>query len=225
MSNEIRPVGTEGGEVLETQVDRAPADPAPADQKGIFDHLAEYLLQQPVPGASSPPVQASGVPADLEADPAPAQQPIAPEAEETEMRSQELVFPETAEKLVVEKEAFVREEVVLSKLVKEHVEEIKDRVKRTEVEVQRLLPEEAKAIAPPAPPKVVDAPPPPPSEPAPVAREAARSLSTPQPGPSNQRHAERSSSDSKAWWAWFALVVVAAVLIAFALGQFLGSAS
>jgi hypothetical protein len=31
------------------------------------------------------------------------------------------------------------------------------------------------------------------------------------------------ATDSKAWWAWFALVLCAAMLIAFAAGQFIGS--
>jgi hypothetical protein len=161
------------------------------------------------------------------------------------MRSQELVFRETAERLIVEKEAFVREEVVLSRLVKEHVQEIEDRVKRTEVEVERISPQEGQQIAERASPE---------ERPAPLAGEAraapslgearpAHSASEARPAPSpaaarpapstvearpvaeKSSPAMQTSRNSKAWWAWFALMVIAAVLIAFALGQFLGSSS
>jgi hypothetical protein len=179
------------------------------------------------------------------------------------MRSQELVFRETAEQLIVEKEAFVREEVVLSRLVKEQVQDIHDRVKRTEVEVERISPQEAQQIAErplpeakpiPSPgearpvpsleqarpvpsleqarpaPSLEQARPAPSLEearPAPSAGETRPSLSAGEARPVARKSspAVRTSRNSKTWWAWFALMVIAAVLTAFALGQFLGSSS
>ena len=185
-------------------------------EKGVFDHLAEYLLQQKLPEAeaSSAAIGADEAPAAPIRDQAPPLAPSqaslpAPAAGEPEMRSQELVFAETAEQLVVEKEVVVREEVVLSKLVQDRVETIDDKVKRTEVEVERISPEGAKEIAQPSRPEVQAPPAPLPEKKhvPPVKQQAA-----PAPG------------HSKAWWAWFALILCAAVLIAFAVGQFLGSA-
>jgi hypothetical protein len=232
MSNEIRPGGTGDARVLETGANGAPADPAPGGPKGIFDHLAEYLLQQPGPDAepSSAPVQQPEALAQPEVEQSPPHEPLPAAIGDTEMRSQELVFPETAEQLVVEKEAFVREEVVLSRLVKEHVEEIEDRVKRTEVEVQRLSPEQAQQIAQPpvaeVRPAVAEVQRAAPQVPR-AAPEVENAPSPPQARPvaPTKRQADRSSSHSKTWWAWFALILLAAVLIAFAVGQFLGSAS
>jgi hypothetical protein len=160
------------------------------------------------------------------------------------MRSQELVFPETAEQLVVEKEAFVREEVVLRKLVENHVEEIEDRVKRTEVEVERISPGEAQRILERAAPEAEEIEHRDNLTPAEVERispdEAQRiskpaaseapAMSSPPPPRAKpvvdgNSRAARTSSNSKAWWAWFALILFAGVLAAFAVGQFLGAAS
>jgi stress response protein YsnF len=44
------------------------------------------------------------------------------------------------EEAVVSKEAFVREEVVVRKRVTERIEEVRDTVRRTEVETERLEP-------------------------------------------------------------------------------------
>jgi hypothetical protein len=196
-------------------------------QKGIFDHLAEYLLQPPAAGPASPPA-------------APATQE---ESRETrtgmDQGGQTLVFVETAEKLVVEKEVFVREEVVLSKLVENHVQEIEDKVRRTEVEVERIPPEEAERMlersAPTdqpaaASPERLDAPP------APAAPVQALKAEAQAPPPASEvqpakpvqvaaAQAHRTDQHSATWWLWFGLILCAAVLIAFAAGQFLGSAS
>jgi hypothetical protein len=141
-----------------------------------------------------------------------------------DMRPQELVFRETAEQLVVGKEAFVREEVVLSKLVEKHVEQIRDRVKRTEVEIERISPEEATRIVEAAPVQLEPAPVQ--VEPAPVRVEPAPISPPARPAAvSSNREAPAKPKNSTGWWIWFVLIVLAAILTAFALGQFLGSAA
>ena len=55
-------------------------------------------------------------------------------------------FSETQEEVVVEKEAFVREEVVVAKLIETHTEHVEDVLRRTEVEVERIAPGEAEAL-------------------------------------------------------------------------------
>jgi hypothetical protein len=208
-------------------------EPLTGSQKGVFDHLAEYLLQQPplTPGASAPsrqPSEALAPPADEQP---PAQELVPTSVGRTDMRPQELVFRETAEQLVVGKEAFVREEVVLSKLVEEHVEEIRDRVKRTEVEIERISPEEATRIVEAAPVQLEPAPvqvgpAPVRVEPAPVRVEPAPITPPARPAAvSSSREAPAKPRNSTGWWIWFVLIVLAAILTAFALGQFLGSAA
>lgn len=223
VSNEMSTGEAEGTSVLKPGAGAPHSAASSQGEKGIFDQLAEYLLKQPSPGAEAPSseMRVPEAPARPLNEPAPAQEPVPqqeavapkeavpPRAEHSGMRSQELVFRETAEQLVVEKEAFVREEVVLSRLVKEHVEEIHDQVKRTEVEVERISPQEAQQI------EQRDAPEPQRTSSTPEARPVAQSRSSTAP----------ASRSSAAWWAWFALILCAAVLIAYALGQFLGSAS
>jgi hypothetical protein len=224
-------------------------------QKGVFDHLAEYLLQPtsagPAPAPETPPTGSDPQPAE----PAPAavqatdaaaegretfdgEEPATPTVSGIEHVGQTLVFVETTEKLVVEKELFVREEVVLRKRVDNRVEEIEDSVRRTEVEVQRLSPEEAERIA--APPTI--APAPPPSEaargtsaPAAPVEGFAEAPKAPLPAPKAQpakpiaaaakKQPPAAGRNSASWWLWFALILMAAVLIAFTAGQFLGAAS
>jgi hypothetical protein len=43
--------------------------------------------------------------------------------------------------------------------------------------------------------------------------------------PNVVKQARRADERSVSWWLWFALILCAGVLIAFAVGQFLGSAS
>jgi stress response protein YsnF len=49
---------------------------------------------------------------------------------------------ETVEELVIEKEAVLREEIVMRVQAKEHVQHVHDTVRRTEVEVERFGPGE-----------------------------------------------------------------------------------
>jgi hypothetical protein len=208
-------------------------------QKGIFDHLAEYLLQPNAGGPASAPRAP-----DTQAS-AGGEETLVREELETKTRAgveeggQTLVFVETAEKLVVEKEVFVREEVVLSKLIENHVQEVDDTVRRTEVEVERLAPDEAERIlerdaptgspaaAPPEKAKEAPAPaaPTPAMKPEAQAPPPVPEVQPGSPGHATLKQARRSGQHSAAWWMWFALIVCAAVLIAFAAAQFLGSAS
>lgn len=108
--------------------------------KGLFDHLADYLLSDSArrPGAFL--VSATVSPDQLDAaaiivragDSAPAGAEANPFAPRT------FVFPEHAERLEISKEVVVREELILKKLIDEHVAEIRDTVRRTEVEVERF---------------------------------------------------------------------------------------
>jgi hypothetical protein len=129
--------------------------------------------------------------------------------------------------------------------VKEQVQDIHDRVKRTEVEVERISPQEAQQIAERPLPEAKPIPSPAEARPVPSLEQArpAPSLEEARPAPSPDQArpapsagearpvarksspAVRTSRNSKTWWAWFALMVIAAVLTAFALGQFLGSSS
>jgi hypothetical protein len=205
-------------------------------QKGVFDHLAEYLLHPPEGGPTSPPAATETQPPAEAAETLPAQ-PEGPPPATIVKGGETLVFVETAEKLVVEKEAFVREEVVLRKMIENRVQEIDDTVRRTEVEVQRLAPEEAERIEPavaavqrpPSPEQAIEAPTPvAPVEVPKIAAEAPPPAPKAQPArpmPSAVKQTPRSDERSASWWLWFALILCAGVLIAFAAGQFLGSAS
>ena len=53
------------------------------------------------------------------------------------LRDRTIEIVETREEPVIEKQAFVREEVVIKKAVEERVEQVHDTVRRTEVEVER----------------------------------------------------------------------------------------
>jgi hypothetical protein len=223
-------------------------------QKGVFDHLAEYLLQPAAAGPAPAPATTSEnsdrqagelAPAAVQATHAASEgreefhpeKPATPAASEIEDAGQTLVFVETAEKLVVEKELFVREEVVLRKRVDNRIEEIEDSVRRTEVEVERLSPEEADRLA--APPTAAPAPlppeaprePPAPTAPVALAEAPKAPLPTPRAQPAKpvtataKKHAAAEGRQSASWWLWFALILCAALLIAFTAGQFLGSAS
>jgi stress response protein YsnF len=50
-------------------------------------------------------------------------------------------FVETAEELAIEKQLVVREEIVLTSRVHEHVEDVTETVRRTEVEIERTDPD------------------------------------------------------------------------------------
>jgi hypothetical protein len=198
----------------------------------VFDHLAEYLLKQPV--ASPAPQPAAQDPEPLAHRPEPPAQRAEPEQSsgaggtgEGEMRAQDFLFVETAEKLVVEKEAFVREEVVLSKLIETQVADIRDSVRRTEVEVERITPEEAERITPQKAERISNQTPPPAIDLRPTVSRPRLPDAKPAAAPGEKARetgqAPRQAAHSAAWWAWFALILCAGLLVAFSAGQFIGS--
>ena len=106
-----------------------------AASAGIFDQLAGFLA----PGKSRLPsdyiVTAEVDSKDLEA----ATFALEPDERRNQWRQDRTYeFVETAEELVIEKELFVHEEVVLRRTAEEHVEQISETVRRTEVEVERI---------------------------------------------------------------------------------------
>lgn len=155
------------------------------------------------------------------------------------IHDQTFEFRETSEELRVEKELFVREEVIVSKLIETHTEQIRGSVRRTEVEVERLPP-----TAPPVSAGAGPAIHAPHSEaavaraPAPARGSDARSEGvatkveppvSPQPMP-RPRQAEEpveeasASSDTPwSWWVRFAILTVLAIIAAFYGGQLLGT--
>lgn len=132
-------------------IDDRSAD-GPASEAGLFDRLADFLLA----GRSRRPAAyllhaavsddrfdaAARLVNGLSASDGVL---LAPESG-LALREQVHEFTETAEQLSVTKELFVREEVVLSKLIENHVRDIDGTVRRSEIEVERLSPEEAERI-------------------------------------------------------------------------------
>lgn len=70
----------------------------------------------------------------------PVDRKLSPEEAEAAFQEKTVEMTETAEEAEVRKEARVVEEVALRKTVEEHEEKIKDKVRRTEVEVEELKP-------------------------------------------------------------------------------------
>ncbi len=67
------------------------------------------------------------------------------EADLAAFKESTIEFTETAEEVVITKHARVVEEVIVSKVVKEHAETVRDTVRRTDVEVEELGTESAKS--------------------------------------------------------------------------------
>lgn len=70
----------------------------------------------------------------------PVERKLSPEEADKVFQERTIEMTETAEEAKVEKEARVVEEVSLKKTAEEHEEKVKDRVRRTEVEVEELKP-------------------------------------------------------------------------------------
>nr|WP_295370843.1 DUF2382 domain-containing protein [uncultured Sphingosinicella sp.] len=64
--------------------------------------------------------------------------PLLRAADRVAIFAQSYEFPETAEKLLVDKQLIVREELTVRKVVEAHTQQIDETVRRTEVEVERL---------------------------------------------------------------------------------------
>lgn len=135
-------------ETVRGRLDRIGVDPARitiSDERagpnggGIFDKLAELIaptaVSQPrwLLSAEVEPDQIDAATWAIEAG----ERWVEPEGR---LEPRTFIFRETGEKLVIEKEAIVREEVVLARSADVHVEEIHDVVRRTEADVERFGP-------------------------------------------------------------------------------------
>jgi len=143
----LAPIGIERGSISIAGQNAVAAD---GGEAGFFDHLVEFLLPDGTPGgarrggflltAEVEPDQVDRAAGLLESDAIPAGESGA------DIREQIFEFRETAEELVVDKDAVVREEIVLRKEVEERVEDIEGTVRHTEVEVEELKPAERKPV-------------------------------------------------------------------------------
>jgi hypothetical protein len=120
---------------------RIEPDRGEGGEPGIFDHLTKLL---------APEAPASRFRLTAEVDEELAQEaggiveagaPGGRFAPPREITEQTFIFRETAERLVVDKELAVREELVMRRSADEHVEVIHDSVRRTEAEVERFGPD------------------------------------------------------------------------------------
>lgn len=153
------------------------------------------------------------------------------------IHDQTFEFRETAERLEVGKELFVREEVVVSKLIETHTEHVRGTVRRTEVEVERLSPAEPKreaaATFQPAPPAPVEGRPlpvPPIREErvqeSPIAAPPARTeqpAAAPAPSEPGPGAEPDGGNVPTSWWLRFVLLTLLAIVAAFYGGQLLGT--
>jgi stress response protein YsnF len=80
----------------------------------------------------------------VEADRRRVDRPLRPEEAETAFKNRTVEMTETAEELEVGKEARVVEEVRLTKSTEEHEQKVRDTVRRTEVDVERIEPSRRK---------------------------------------------------------------------------------
>ncbi len=114
---------------------------------GLFDQLTEHLA----PGRLSRPdaylLTAEVSSGELDAatraiePPASGQEPPAASPGSLSIEDRFYEFIETAEELAIEKQLVVREEIVLTNRAHEHVEQVIDTVRRTEVEIERIEPD------------------------------------------------------------------------------------
>ena len=128
-----------------TIADQSP-EAGEAKKAGFFDHLTDLLLSEDTAAPAKTPRSGFLLTAEVDPD----QVDRAASLLETgaimaggagrELREQVFEFSETAEELVIGKEAIVREEVVLKKEVAERVEHVEGTVRHTEVEIERIPP-------------------------------------------------------------------------------------
>ena len=121
---------------------REPAAGEQGGAAGIFDQLAGFLAPGKSASASDYIVTAE-VDSERLAAATGALQTEAQRREALQGRTYE--FVETAEELVIEKQVFVHEEVVLRRTAEERIEEVSETVRRTEVEVERIEPDPSAA--------------------------------------------------------------------------------
>ena len=113
-------------------------------EPGMFDRLAQMIAPEGaarergyVVAAEVPPDRIDAAAIALEAGAERVE--IAPPLQLSE---HVVELSETAEELVVEKEAVVREEIVMQVQARERVEEIHETLRRTEVDIERFGPDE-----------------------------------------------------------------------------------
>jgi hypothetical protein len=125
-----------GGSSLRIAEQEAPAEA----QSGMFDRLAQMLSPDGT-GLEHGFTVSVEVPSEQVDAAAIA---LEPGAERVEMvapprlTEQVVELSETAEKLILEKQAMVREEIVMRVQTREQVQDIHDVVRRTEVDVERI---------------------------------------------------------------------------------------
>jgi hypothetical protein len=107
-------------------------------QPGVFDHLAKLIMPETAPTSFRVNAEVEAEQFDEAGRVLSAGAPGGRFAPPREITEQTFIFRETAERLVVEKELTVREELVMRRSAQEHVELIRDSVRRTEVEVERF---------------------------------------------------------------------------------------
>jgi hypothetical protein len=107
-------------------------------EPGVFDKLARLIVAE---ARSLVRLTAEVEPDELEQAARIVERAEAGESAPREITEQSFIFRETAERLVVEKELAVREEIVMRRTAEQHVEIVHDTIRRTEVEVERLGPD------------------------------------------------------------------------------------
>ena len=236
---------------IQDQAQAAHAAPEEGEETASYtlpeepERLSAFMLRARVSDE-----QAEAVSAILEGRPA-MNEPSAAADAPPALNEQTFEFTETAEELVVEKELFIREEVVLTKRAENKVQQIDDSVRRREVEVERIAPQEAVQTDParqtvPEPPsraEVIPGPPSPAPAQAAVSPTPPQAPAPPEPAPlvfgdygerPRPRPASAPAGDRKPaplgapaqswlWWAVCALLVCFAVIVAYYVGRYLGS--
>lgn len=129
---------------IRVQDERIGADPKAT---GIFDTLAQLIA----PAAASRPrwqLLADVEPALFEPATGALHAGTHWAEPEGRLEPRTFIFRETSERLVIEKEVRVREEVILSRHAEVHVEEVHDSVRRMEADVERLTPADLNGARP-----------------------------------------------------------------------------
>lgn len=115
---------------------------------GLFDRLTEHLAPSRVrtgdaylltAEVSAGQLDAATRAIDLTAS---GQDPPVSSPGSARIEDRTYEFVETAEEVAIEKQLVVREEIVLAKEAHEHVEDVVDTVRRTEVEIEQIEPGE-----------------------------------------------------------------------------------
>nr|WP_295370856.1 DUF2382 domain-containing protein [uncultured Sphingosinicella sp.] len=107
-------------------------------QPGVFDHLAKLIMPETAPTSFRVSAEVEDDQFDEAGRILSAGAPGGRFAPPREITEQTFIFRETAERLVVDKELAVHEELVMRRTADEHVEVVRDSVRRTEFEIERF---------------------------------------------------------------------------------------